>query len=102
MFVLLWLRILTLLVSTGNVVCLCLIPITTLNLREMAKYTSTCLLNLSQGIYTVGSGNVLDLILSNFSDLCTCITPVDPGLVKPDNYHSFSDYQYSSALCHLY
>jgi hypothetical protein len=34
-FVLLWLGILTLLVSTGNAVYFCLIPIITLNLREM-------------------------------------------------------------------
>jgi hypothetical protein len=34
-FVLLWLEILTLLISTGNVVCLCQIPNITLNLEEM-------------------------------------------------------------------
>jgi hypothetical protein len=42
------------------------------------------LLNLTQSIDTVGSSNLLDLISSNLSNLS--ITPVDPGLVKPDNY----------------
>jgi hypothetical protein len=32
-----------------------------------------------------GSCNLLDLIFSNLSDLG--ITPVDPGLIKPNNYH---------------
>jgi hypothetical protein len=41
-----------------------------------AIYTSTCLLNLNQGIDTVGSSNLLDLIFSNISDIST--TPVDP------------------------
>jgi hypothetical protein len=54
-------------------------------LKGDAIYTSTCLLNLIQCIDTVGSSNLLDLICSNLSDLC--ITPVDRGLIKPDNYH---------------
>jgi hypothetical protein len=54
-------------------------------LREDAIYTSTCLLNLNQCIDTVGSSNPLDLISSKLSDLR--ITPVDPGIIKPDNYH---------------
>jgi hypothetical protein len=53
-------------------------------LKGDAIYTSTCLLNLSQCIDPVGSSNLLDLIFSSLSDLC--ITLVDPGLVKPDNY----------------
>jgi hypothetical protein len=44
-----------------------------------------CLLNLNQCIETAGSGNLLDLIISNLSDLD--ITPIYPGLIKPDNYH---------------
>jgi hypothetical protein len=35
--------------------------------------------------YTVGNGNLLDLAFSNLNDLG--ITQVDPGLIKPDNYH---------------
>jgi hypothetical protein len=54
-------------------------------LKGDAIYTSTCLPNLNQRIDTVGSSNLLDLIFSNLSDLR--ITPVDPGLIKPDNYH---------------
>jgi hypothetical protein len=54
-------------------------------LKGDAIYTSTCLLNLNQCIATVGSSNRLDLIFSNLSNLC--ITPVDPGLIMPDNYH---------------
>jgi hypothetical protein len=50
-----------------------------------AIYTSTYLLNRNQFIDTVGSSNLLDLIFSNLSDLD--ITPVDPGLIKPDNFH---------------
>jgi hypothetical protein len=53
-------------------------------LKVDAIYTSTCLLNLSQRTNTVGSSNLLDLIISNLSE--SCITLVDPGLVKPDNY----------------
>jgi hypothetical protein len=44
-----------------------------------------CLLNLSQCNDIVGSSNLLDLIFSNLNDLD--ITLVDPGLIKPDNYH---------------
>jgi hypothetical protein len=44
-----------------------------------------CLLKLNQCIDTVGSSNLLDLIFSNLSDLR--ITLVDPGLMKPVNYH---------------
>jgi hypothetical protein len=40
---------------------------------------------ISQWIDTVSSSNLLDLIFPNISDLC--VTPVHPGLVKPDNYH---------------
>jgi hypothetical protein len=54
-------------------------------LKGDAIYTSTCLLNLNQCIDNVGSPNLLDLIFSNLSDLR--ITPVNPGLIKPDNYH---------------
>jgi hypothetical protein len=54
-------------------------------LKRHAIYTSTCLLNLNQRIDTVGSSNLLDLIFSNLSDLS--ITPFDPGLIKPHNYH---------------
>jgi hypothetical protein len=54
-------------------------------LKGDAIYTSTCLLNLNQCIDNAGSSNLLDLIFSNLSDLC--ITPVAPGLLKPDNYH---------------
>jgi hypothetical protein len=54
-------------------------------LKGDAIYTSACLLNLNQCVETAGSGNLLDLIFSNLSDLD--ITPVYPGLIKPDNYH---------------
>jgi hypothetical protein len=54
-------------------------------LKGDAIYTSTCLLNLNQCTDNVGSSNLLDLIFSNLSDLR--ITPVDPGRIKPDNYH---------------
>jgi hypothetical protein len=53
-------------------------------LKRDAIYTSTCLLNLNQCIDNVGSSNLFVLIFSNLSDLG--ITPVDPGLLKPDNY----------------
>jgi hypothetical protein len=75
----------TLLVSTGKLVYHCPIPIITLNFKGDAIYTSTCLLNLNQCIDSAGSSNLLDLILSNLSDLS--VAPVDPGLIKPDNYH---------------
>jgi hypothetical protein len=39
----------------------------------------------NQCIDTVGSSNLIDLNFSNLSDLG--ITPVDPGLIKPDSYH---------------
>jgi hypothetical protein len=58
-------------------------------LKGDAIYTSTCLLNLNQRIDIVGSSNLFDLIFSNLSDLR--ITPVDPGLIKPD-YH-YNTYQ---------
>jgi hypothetical protein len=48
-------------------------------------YASTCLLNLSQCLDTLGNGNLFDLAFSNLSDLG--IIQVDPGLIKPDNYH---------------
>jgi hypothetical protein len=54
-------------------------------LKGDAIYTSTCLLNFNQCIDTVGSSNLHDLIFSNISDIS--ITPVDPGLIKSDNYH---------------
>jgi hypothetical protein len=44
-----------------------------------------CLLNLSQCTDITISTNELDLIFSNLIDLR--ITTVDPGIVKPDNYH---------------
>jgi hypothetical protein len=50
-----------------------------------AIYTSKCLLNLNQCTKTAASSNLLDLIFSNLSDLS--VDPVDPGLIKPDNYH---------------
>jgi hypothetical protein len=50
-----------------------------------AAYTSTCILHLSQCNDTVGGSNLLDLIFSVFSDLS--VTPLDPGLAEPDNYH---------------
>jgi hypothetical protein len=50
-----------------------------------AIYSSTCLLNLNQCNVTDHTSNLLDLIFSNLSDLD--ITPVDPGIIKPDNYH---------------
>ncbi|PNF20051.1 hypothetical protein B7P43_G05268 [Cryptotermes secundus] len=56
-------------------------------LKRDAIYTSTCLLNLNQCIDNDSSSNLLDLIFSNLSD--RSITPVDPGLIKPDNYHPF-------------
>jgi hypothetical protein len=55
-------------------------------LKGEAIYTYMCLLNLNQCIVTDHTSNLLDLIFSNLSDLD--ITPVDPGLIKPDNYHS--------------
>jgi hypothetical protein len=54
-------------------------------LKGDAIYTSTCLLNLNQCIETAGSSNLLDLIFSNLSGFSA--DPVDPGLIKPDNYH---------------
>jgi hypothetical protein len=54
-------------------------------LKGDAIYISTCLRNLNQCIDTVGSSNRLDLICANLSDLR--ITPVNPGLIKPDNYY---------------
>ncbi|PNF20040.1 hypothetical protein B7P43_G05817 [Cryptotermes secundus] len=54
-------------------------------LKGDAIYTSTCLLNLNQCIDNVSGSNLLDLIFSNLSDIS--ITPVDSGLIKPDNYH---------------
>jgi hypothetical protein len=54
-------------------------------LKVDAIYTSTCLLDLSHCIDTVGSSNLLGLIFSNLRDLG--ITPVDPGLIKTDNYN---------------
>jgi hypothetical protein len=36
-------------------------------------------------IHTDGCTNLLDLIFSNLSDLC--ITPVNPGLIKPEYFH---------------
>jgi hypothetical protein len=54
-------------------------------LKGEAIYTSTCLLNLRQCIDTVGSSNLLDLFFYKLSDLRIAL--VDPGLIKPDNYH---------------
>jgi hypothetical protein len=54
-------------------------------LKGEAIYTSTCLLNLNQCIVTDHTSNLLDLIFNNLSDLD--ISPVDPGLIKPDIYH---------------
>jgi hypothetical protein len=54
-------------------------------LKGHAIYSSTCFLNPNQCIDTAGSHNLLDLMFSNLSDLS--VDPVDPGLIKPDNYH---------------
>jgi hypothetical protein len=48
-------------------------------------YTFTCLLNLGMCTDTVGSSKLIYLIFSNLSD--SGITPVDPGLINPYNYH---------------
>jgi hypothetical protein len=68
--------------------------------KEDVMYISTCLLNLRECMITVGSNELLNLIFPNLSDLC--ITPVDNGLVKTDNFHALLDYQYLSVLFHLY
>jgi hypothetical protein len=54
-------------------------------LKGDAIFTSTYILNLTQCLDTDGRSNLLDLIFSNLSDLC--ITPVDPGLIKPEYFH---------------
>jgi hypothetical protein len=54
-------------------------------LKGDAIYTSRCLPSLSQCIDTTRNSYLLDLIFSDLNDLC--ITPVDHGLVKADNYH---------------
>jgi hypothetical protein len=51
-------------------------------LKGEAIDTSTCLLNLNQCTDTDHSSNLLDLVFTNLD-----ITPVDPGLIKPDNYN---------------
>jgi hypothetical protein len=68
-------------------------------LKGGAIYTFTCHLNLNQCFDTVGSSNLLDLIFSNLRDIS--ITPVDPGLIKCDNYHPPLIIN-MSAPCHLY
>jgi hypothetical protein len=65
-------------------------------LKGDAIYASTCLLNLSQCLDTVGNGNLLELAFSNLSDFG--ITQVDPRLIKPDNYHPPLTYQFKSTL----
>jgi hypothetical protein len=54
-------------------------------LRGDAIYTSTCLLNLQQCNYAVGSSNLLELVFTNFSDIG--ISFPDSGIIKHDTYH---------------
>jgi hypothetical protein len=53
-------------------------------LKGDTMYTSTYLRKFIQCTVTVSSSNLLDLIFYNLSNLC--ITLVDPGLAKHDNY----------------
>jgi hypothetical protein len=55
-------------------------------LKRDAMYSSSCPLNIIQCTDRVSSSNQLGVIFSNLSYLC--ITFVDLGIVKPDNYHS--------------
>jgi hypothetical protein len=54
-------------------------------LRGDAIYTSTCFLGLGQRVDADYSGNMLDLVFSNITDLH--INFSDIGIVKPDVYH---------------
>jgi hypothetical protein len=54
-------------------------------LRGDTIYTSTCLLDLTQRIDAAGSGSLLDLEFTNFSELY--INFIDSGIIKTDAYH---------------
>jgi hypothetical protein len=74
-------RILTLLVSTGNVVCLWQIPIITLNLKEMQS-APPCVF-ITQCIETASSSVMLGLIFSNFSDRGFVLSKQQHRRVRP-------------------